>query len=93
MGTSTRRAKASGTRSAWPCSTSKRPARAASIAVATCISSCTLASSVGSSLSAAGAVWTSRAAVREPAAANSVTSCPAATRASVSVEATCSHGP
>ena len=71
--------------------TSNSPARSKTDAM--CRHSATLASTVSSSDQPQAAVDTSSAEVIESAVANSVTSCPAATRPSVSSDANCSQGP
>ena len=71
--------------------TSKSAARSKTDAM--CRHSATFASTDASSDQPLAAVDTNSAEVIESAVANRVTSCPAATRPSVSSEANCSHGP
>ena len=90
-GVSTKPLNASGRKSKplWMMSSSD----ACSNAPAMCSASATLGSIRSSSFQPCGEVPTSRAEVSESAVANSVTSCPAATRPSVRREANSSHGP
>ena len=90
-GVPTNRLKTSGRKSNWLLMTSNWSARSKQAAM--CSASNTLASSVRSSSYPAGAWASRRAEVRESAVANRVTSWPRATSPSVSVDATCSHGP